>query len=446
MCRGWVTVGARRPVRGGLGSRPRAATPPAHGSGATVRSPRGNNAEAQPPRARSLRGGSGRRRHTGSAPSACRAGRRGSRGRGGAAGPLPLPLPSPRGRARAGRGRPPFRGAVAAAASPAASLPALPAPPWLWVTLLQLQLAGSRGSGRPSAPGPPAPPCCRHEGRGRRRPGALLQPGQGPGAAGPAALPRGGLALLLPGLRLRAHGQRAGQPLRVLLRQVGRRRGRAGGRRGQAGGGAAAAARTAAGGSARGAQGPSAGGWGGGRAGCALSPLSPRAGRATCAGTEPPRARRTPCTAHLPSCSRRWTPPGVRGSRPRHGRRARLVPTPGTRCSLGALVARPQVLAATAAHLEPVLPAVCSVLPSPPARPAAADLPFPPGNLMTLNISCKVRGSSSSFSLGTCVWREVRGVLTVQPQPLLGCADGTHRALAWDFENVVSEGIRQNVW
>lgn len=229
MCRGWVTVGARRPVRGGLGSRPRAATPPAHGSGATVRSPRGNNAEAQPPRARSLRGGSGRRRHTGSAPSACRAGRRGSRGRGGAAGPLPLPLPSPRGRARAGRGRPPFRGAVAAAASPAASLPALPAPPWLWVTLLQLQLAGSRGSGRPSAPGPPAPPCCRHEGRGRRRPGALLQPGQGPGAAGPAALPRGGLALLLPGLRLRAHGQRAGQPLRVLLRQVGRRRGRAGG-------------------------------------------------------------------------------------------------------------------------------------------------------------------------------------------------------------------------
>uniref|UniRef100_A0A8D2JFT8 N-lysine methyltransferase SMYD2 n=1 Tax=Sciurus vulgaris TaxID=55149 RepID=A0A8D2JFT8_SCIVU len=47
----------------------------------------------------------------------------------------------------------------------------------------------------------------------------FCSPGKGRGAAGPAALPGGGLALLLPGLRLRAHGQRAGQPLRVLLRQ-----------------------------------------------------------------------------------------------------------------------------------------------------------------------------------------------------------------------------------
>lgn len=56
---------------------------------------RRRGADASRPAARSLRGCSARRRHTGSTPSACRAGRRGSYGRGGAAGPVPLPPPSP---------------------------------------------------------------------------------------------------------------------------------------------------------------------------------------------------------------------------------------------------------------------------------------------------------------------------------------------------------------
>lgn len=68
----------------------------------------------------------------------------------------------------------------------------------------------------------------QHARRDPRRPGALLQRGQGPGAPRAAALPRGRPPLLLPGLRLRAHRGRAGPPLRVLLRQV--RGDRAGGR------------------------------------------------------------------------------------------------------------------------------------------------------------------------------------------------------------------------
>lgn len=64
------------------------------------------------------------------------------------------------------------------------------------------------------------PQRCQHARRGPRRPGALLQRGQGPGAPCAAALPRGRPPLLLPGLRLRAHRGRAGPPLRVLLRQV----------------------------------------------------------------------------------------------------------------------------------------------------------------------------------------------------------------------------------
>uniref|UniRef100_A0A2K6KM51 [histone H3]-lysine(4) N-trimethyltransferase n=1 Tax=Rhinopithecus bieti TaxID=61621 RepID=A0A2K6KM51_RHIBE len=46
----------------------------------------------------------------------------------------------------------------------------------------------------------------------------FCSPGKGRGLRALAA-PGGGLAVLLPGLCLRAHGQRAGQPLRVLLRQ-----------------------------------------------------------------------------------------------------------------------------------------------------------------------------------------------------------------------------------
>lgn len=94
------------------------------------------------------------------------------------------------------------------------------------------------GRGRPAFP-PSLPPVTRvprsaqpqrrqHARRGPRRPGALLQCGQGPGAPRAAALPRGRPPLLLPGLRLRAHRGRAGPPLRVLLRQV--RGDRAGGR------------------------------------------------------------------------------------------------------------------------------------------------------------------------------------------------------------------------
>ncbi|KAG8504446.1 N-lysine methyltransferase SMYD2, partial [Galemys pyrenaicus] len=113
--------------------------------------------------------------------------------RAGRRGPLP-------GAGRAGR---PFRGALAAASGRLRARPAR-------VTRSRLVAGGAGHCGR------------RHEGRGRGRPGALLQPGQGPGAARAAALPGGRAALLLPGLRLRAHGQRARQPLRALLRQVGR--------------------------------------------------------------------------------------------------------------------------------------------------------------------------------------------------------------------------------
>lgn len=67
---------------------------------------RRRGADASRPAARSLRGRSASHRHTGSAPSACQAGRRGTRGRGGAAGPVPLPLSSPPPGAREGRAGP----------------------------------------------------------------------------------------------------------------------------------------------------------------------------------------------------------------------------------------------------------------------------------------------------------------------------------------------------
>uniref|UniRef100_A0A8C0XV65 N-lysine methyltransferase SMYD2 n=1 Tax=Castor canadensis TaxID=51338 RepID=A0A8C0XV65_CASCN len=139
------------------------------------------------------------------------------RGSGGGAAPSFSRLPGARARARpAGRGGAgrPFRGAGSRGVC--GRFP--PRPPRLGVTRLPEQLAGRRARPQRRRP-PPHPPFRHHAGRGPRRPGALLQPGQGPRAAGPPVLPGGGLALLLPGLRLRAHRRRARQPLRALLRQ-----------------------------------------------------------------------------------------------------------------------------------------------------------------------------------------------------------------------------------
>lgn len=185
---------------------------------------------------------------------------------------------------------------------------------------------------------PARSPRRHHEGRGRRRPGALLQPGQGPGTAGPAALPGGGLALLLSGLRLRAHGQRAGQPLRALLRQVGgRRRAAAGGRR----------LGPRRGGSARGARGPSAGrsasGHRGGRG--VLTPCPAEPPRAGGNRSQVPAARleRHVFRVALAGCAS----PGGQGPALERGLGARLDPRLARRCPLGTWFADSQVQAAT---------------------------------------------------------------------------------------------------
>lgn len=95
-------MGTRRPVQGGLGSWPPAVTPTAHGRGDNVRSPHGNAAEAQTPRAR-LPGASVAAAPVTATPEAPRARvRRAAE----AAGPVPLPLSSPPSGAREGRAGP----------------------------------------------------------------------------------------------------------------------------------------------------------------------------------------------------------------------------------------------------------------------------------------------------------------------------------------------------
>ncbi|XP_052661376.1 N-lysine methyltransferase SMYD2 isoform X1 [Harpia harpyja] len=177
----------------------------------------------------------------------------------GSCGPtLPRPLPaSPSGAAPAAGRRLPGR---AAAGRPPRSPPANPPPPGGGAPRAARR-AGAGGSGPPAprcalGPGGPRPRPRRAPAAGVRGPGGeaggglprrplsfpslpfpsprrdalggggaagrpreVRQRRQGPGAAGAAALHRGGAALQLPGLHRRPDRQRARQPLRRLLRQ-----------------------------------------------------------------------------------------------------------------------------------------------------------------------------------------------------------------------------------
>lgn len=89
---------------------------------------------------------------------------------------------------------------------------------------------------------------------------------------------------------------------------------------------------------------------------------------------------------------------------------ARLAPQPWP---LGALPAGPQVSRSghSTSHLSLVLPAMRSVPSSFPSAPRCRRLAvLPPRNLMTLRISCEVRGPSSFLSPSALgVWGEARG-------------------------------------
>lgn len=143
-----------------------------------------------------------------------------------------------------------------------------------------------------------------------------------------------------------------------------------------------------------------------------------------------PAARPSP--ARFPSCPSRMCDvqtseggvlPSNAGSEP-GSLPARALPT---RCvASGAPGSRSQ-------SRSPLTCASCGVFCAPQPG-SAADLPFPPGNLMTPNISCKVRGSSTFFLLSALgIWREARGILR-------GCPGGTYLALIWNWKNMVAGG------
>lgn len=151
--------------------------------------------------------------------------------------------------------------------------------------------------------------------------------------------------------------------------------------------------------------------------------MNPTPGCATCVRKQEPSSRGTPCTARFQSCSHAMCKPGSAGSCPPTWARVQAWSQRGqalpSRCSPG-----------SGSHsLSPLTCASCGVL-CPPQLSSAADLPFPPRNLMTPHISCKVRGPSSSFlTLCTWCWERIPRGTDHTPGILRGCTDGIYLAL-----------------
>lgn len=128
-----------------------------------------------------------------------------------------------------------------------------------------------------------------------------------------------------------------------------------------------------------------------------------------------------------------------RGQNPalKRGRGAGLAPSVSTRCPLGCVAGGAP---GSRSYMQSVTFNLCFLrcVLCPTGRLCRTRAAFPPRNLMPLNISCKVPGSSYFFS--PCAWCLERSQRSTDHTPGVqrGCTGAMYLTLIWDWEDTAA--------